>query len=898
MTFESEKDRRSYFLERLREKLPDLRERADFPIGEDEDILRLSDPPYHTACPNPFLADFVAHHGHPYDPDEVYHRGPFAVDVSEGKNDALYSVHSYHTKVPPKAIHHYLRHYTAPGDVVLDAFCGTGMTGVAVERLGALLGSADHAPSRATILTDLSPIASFITSNMLRPLNPQEFEEHVDRICDEITSVSGHLYQTSHNGWRVRDRKRVPHKTYAHKAPDKGTVEFTLYSEFIRCPSCDGEFPLYDLAVDEENDSMRRVYTCPRCDKKGQPSDFSGVKTSQYDPVLGCPVDTTRIEPVLINYSVGTTRFEKLPDDHDDALVGDALARLRAGGGMPVAPLHGGREILRNVGKGIQHVHQFFPLREQHFIGELLRRIASVEDYSLRSGLMFGLTASLPYTSYMRRFRADRRGGGPLSGTLYVGSLATPLNVLRTFSRNAKTIASTLAGERHHRSSHAVGTQSATELDQLPDNSIDYVFTDPPFGENLMYSQLNFVWESLLRVRTNANTEAVIDPSLGKMLPDYGRLMRLAFEEMYRVLKPGRWLTVVFSSTKASVWNSIQSAIESSGMVVANVAALDKRQLGFKAIMTPTAVKQDLVISAYKPNGGLGTRFGVQAGSAKGVWDFVRTHLRQLPIIVTNGNGIEVIAERQPYMLFDRMVAFHVQRGFAVPLSLADFREGLVQRFPERDGMFFLPEQVTEYDRKRLTVGEVRQQELFVKDEESAIQWLRQQLARKPQSFQDIHPDFIRELAGWQKHERMLELSELLAQNFLHYDGIGEVPTQIHAYLSTNFKDFRNLRKDAPRLQRKAKDRWYVPDPNRAGDLETLRERSLLKEFDEYVASTARRLRLFRLEALRAGFRRAWQARDYATVVGVANKIPETVLQEDPKLLMWYDQSFTRIQAE
>ncbi len=73
-----------------------------------------------------------------------------------------------------------------------------------------------------------------------------------------------------------------------------------------------------------------------------------------------------------------------------------------------------------------------------------------------------------------------------------------------------------------------------------------------------------------------------------------------------------------------------------------------------------------------------------------------------------------------------------------------------------------------------------------------------------------------------------------------------------------------------------------------------LHERALLKEFDEYRESPQRTLKVFRLEAVRAGFRRAWQERDYATIVAVAGKVPEAVLQEDPKLLMWYDQAMTR----
>jgi len=103
----------------------------------------------------------------------------------------------------------------------------------------------------------------------------------------------------------------------------------------------------------------------------------------------------------------------------------------------------------------------------------------------------------------------------------------------------------------------------------------------------------------------------------------------------------------------------------------------------------------------------------------------------------------------------------------------------------------------------------------------------------------------------------------------------------------------RNLKKDDPVLINKAKDRWYVPDPNKAGDLDKLREKSLLKEFEEYKSST-KKLKLFRIEAVRAGFKKCWQERDYATIIKVAEKIPNNVLEEDSKLLMWYDQAVTR----
>ena len=208
--------------------------------------------------------------------------------------------------------------------------------------------------------------------------------------------------------------------------------------------------------------------------------------------------------------------------------------------------------------------------------------------------------------------------------------------------------------------------------------------------------------------------------------------------------------------------------------------------------------------------------------------------------------------------------------------------------------MYFLPEQAAEYDKKRMTVKEVLQIELFVSDEASAIQWLKQLLTRKPQTFQEIHPQFLREIGGWQKHEKLPELSEMLEQNFLSYNGSGNVPSQIHSYLSSNFKELRNLAKDHPSLKAKAKGRWYVPDPNKAADLEKLRERALMREFEEYRQSKQKRLKVFRLEAVRSGFKKAWQDRSYKTIISVARKIPENILHEDPKLLMWYDQALTR----
>jgi hypothetical protein len=429
-----------------------------------------------------------------------------------------------------------------------------------------------------------------------------------------------------------------------------------------------------------------------------------------------------------------------------------------------------------------------------------------------------------------------------------------------------------------------------------------------------MYSELNFLWEAWLKVFTNNKPEAIENKTQGKSLFEYQELMTQCFQEFYRVLKPGRWMTIEFHNSKNSVWNAIQEALQHAGFVIADVRTLDKKQGTFNQIAGAGAVKQDLIISAYKPNSGLEERFKLEAGTEAGAWDFVKTHLRQLPIFVQDKESrAEVVAERMNYLLYDRMVAFHVQRGVTVPLSAAEFYAGLRQRFPERDGMYFLPEQVAEYDRRRMSVKELLQLELAPSDESSAIQWLRQQLTRKPQTFQELHPQFLKAIAGWGRHEKPLELSDLLKENFFCYDGTDHIPLQLVSWLKLSEKHREKIREIEAKvgsipdsglevhdvgLLNAAKDHWYVPDPNKAQDLEKFRERALLKEFDDYRDVKQKKLKVFRLEAVRAGFKKAWQEKDYRTIIDVAQKIPENVLQEDSKLIMWYDQAMTRTEAE
>lgn len=228
LTFPSDNARREHFRIVLAEKLKDAAFRAQegFPVGTDEAILGLSDPPYYTACPNPWLQDFVSAYGTAYSKESTYRRDPFTADVSEGKNDPIYNAHGYHTKVPHKAIMRYVLHYTEPNDLILDAFCGTGMTGVAAQLCGDRLtvqslgyvvdpdgtirqssndvGKSEWLPfskigARRAVLNDLSPAATFIAHNYNAPRDSLNFEVTTRDALQELQSRFGWMFQTLHN---------------------------------------------------------------------------------------------------------------------------------------------------------------------------------------------------------------------------------------------------------------------------------------------------------------------------------------------------------------------------------------------------------------------------------------------------------------------------------------------------------------------------------------------------------------------------------------------------------------------------------------------------------------------------------------------------------------------------
>ncbi len=658
LTFASDAERRAYFRERLAEWLrdPAFRQADGFPSADDADILEISDPPWFTACPNPFVGAFVRCHGRPA--GDVPPAGrPHDGDLRSAGRHPVNAFHPYHTKMPVEAVRALIDHYTKPGDLVLDCFCGSGVAGVAAREIG-----------RHALLCDLSPLAGFIAGVNTRSHDGAAAVAALGEVAAASEAAWGHLYETVETG---------------HRLP----VHYFVWSDVFRCPGCGHEFPFFPHGVVHHGTKVetRPVFPCPACGTELNVRRVRRVRT----------IDGKKKALVWVNAGTRAARVNRPPNEYDRCLAkaAEALAPATWHPRDTINPEGYSARLAQLGDKGITDVTRLLSRRNLIVFADLWDRVGRLTDAGLRNLGRAALTGIFTVVSERQGYFG---GGGGMSGNLYMPIVRMEKNVYAALRRKLRRLAAAERAKAHARGRVLVSTQSATRLSGVPDGSVDYVWTDPPFGANIIYSEVNRGLEAWLRVRTNPGPEAVIDVSRGRDGAAYGELLRISFAECHRVLKPGRWITVVFHNTAADVWSRLQGALGEAGFVVARVGLLDKGSTTILEDIRPGAARHDLVISAYRAAAGLERRFRLRAGTAAGAWDFVREHLARLPAPAAGGAGRD--PERTCHVLFDRMVAFHVRRGASVPVSSGEFYRGLRERFEQRDGMFFAP-------RRRVTAG-------------------------------------------------------------------------------------------------------------------------------------------------------------------------------------------------
>ncbi|KPJ53144.1 hypothetical protein AMJ39_05760 [candidate division TA06 bacterium DG_24] len=622
--------------------------------------IEIALPPVYTPYRNPSLGRFVRAHGtrgKNRTAPGARARGRAldgslpAAEIVAGKNTPIYRLHSYHTKVPPQGIAPFIARYSRPGEIVLDPFCGSGMTGLAA------LGQ-----KRRAILCDLSPAATFMSLNYCYRTSPDRLRQAADRITERLRDEAEWYYETRCQCGR------------------SARVEYYIWSERFRCRECRTIFRFSEGGIDRQGRARQRL-SCPRC---GTAVGKQAARRVDFVPVAKSLVCSRcgRLEASVSRFDQTRLREINLRDQEGTIWYPtDRMMHAHA------SEAQWGELWRKGYHYSISHVHDFFTPRARLMLGLVWREICEYEDESLRRPLA---QSFLDIVRLVSRLRAPTQGRP--THTLYVPSLNKEANVLSTFARKtaaaAKLPPSSISQALDHHL--CISTQSATDLGELPDESIDYVFTDPPFGANLVYSELNFLEESWIGLFMNQDDEVIIAPAHSKDVTWYRGMMQNALAEIHRVLKPGRVMTLIFHNSSARVWQAIQYALGEVGFYAEAIATFDKKHRSFKQVTAPNAVGYDVVVNCRKDRSPLHRRAARRAGRAVPAEQHTLTpadeqivirFLSTLPDVIHSGSD-DMRNERR---LYSKMVAYCIETGYRVAIDFREFRKLLAKHFTDED---------------------------------------------------------------------------------------------------------------------------------------------------------------------------------------------------------------------
>lgn len=488
---------------------------------------------------------------------------PPSAGMSAGKNTYTYDAHTYHTKVPPQGIAELLTHYLPDGGLVLDPFAGSGMTGVAASISG--LGC---------ILNELSPAACFIANRFISSLAPAVFDAGVKAVLDKLGEVRRNLYST-----------------LCRECGRETEILYTVWSYRVVCNQCEDEFLLWDhcrsYGKRVREHKILTEFSCPNCQTLLKKSRLR--RTSAEPVMLGykcCRGGQQEMMHPLSQYDL--TRLEEI---NQHSLLAEKF--------YPVTKLPDGMNLRQPINHGLDSVDKFYTPRNLAAMSQLWQMIHRVENPELAAFLGFIFTSLYQRVTRLSEFRFW--GGSGNSANFNVPYIFNEANVFLTFARKAKSIRDHLATTaRQYRGKVVVVNDSATSLDYLPDESIDLIFTDPPFGGNINYSEMNILWESWLGEFTRTDSEAIINRHQGKGVEEYQSLMTQSLKECHRVLRPESWLLLVFMNSSRAVWMALRTAIADAGFVIRKVDSFDKHHGTFKQFVSENAVGFDLILHCRK----------------------------------------------------------------------------------------------------------------------------------------------------------------------------------------------------------------------------------------------------------------------------------------------------------
>lgn len=580
------------------------------------------------------------------------------------RNSSIYRLFNYHTKVNPEIARAFIETYTTPGQLVLDPFCGSGMLGLGAHHG---LKSGEH---RKVILSDLSPAAAHLAWAYNSRPRTDILTTEKERILRTVTDRVGVLYGASPTGAKT----------------SRPTWGYQVWSDVVKCPSCSTEVTYIEVERTES--------TCPKCSEqfswsttKAGMKGWERVKEIVTDPLLDSTLETVRQQLCHTWYSKkkgyqdrADLKLEEECQQFARQLVSDTQ--------IPIMELPDGENLNQpKKSHGLTHVHHFYTTRNLAVLAVIHEEVeqSRIEiRHVLRQAALSIHTRGSIRNRYLQEY--GHRHVGVQSGTLYVPPVREEINLIEAFDRKLTAVISNLGENETVTSPVVVGVQSATNLEQIPDDSIDYGLTDPPFGSNINYSDLNFLGEAWLDSFTDISQEAIINKSQDKDLGDYGNLMRDSFREMHRVLRPGAFLTVIFQNSDNEIWNEIQRGLVEVGFETHDVVIVDKGKGTIKALSSDHGTGQDIAITMRKtlPDDTVSKE---DVGVDDDLWEHIDETIAAVPLghPVRDENGR--LNPRHIHALFPMMLRFYLSRDLEVPYTVAKFLEELQNRYTIEDGL-------------------------------------------------------------------------------------------------------------------------------------------------------------------------------------------------------------------
>lgn len=479
--------------------------------------------------------------------------------VSTGRSGPVYMAHGYLTKVPVEAITPFIEAFTEPGDTVVDPFAGSGMTGVAAAATG-----------RRAVLYDISVLGRHIGTNYVNLVDPAALRAEARRVAAAAAERVGDVYGVK-----------------CSRCAEPARLAKAIWTVVYACAGCGAPVNYYAQLEAAEWD--KKKMSCAGC------AEPFTTRTERLGEQLVADVVSCSCAPTQV---------------HQDPSAPLAAPNL-AGLSWPDEPIGEDRQMFRASAlrrNGLDSTAKFFSQRNLAVLAALVDEVRGVSEPAVRDKLMFAFAGVLARAS--KRYQWSRKR--PLNAAnqnYYVAPVFYEWNVFDLLTRKVEALIRSDDWLREHAPAAPdvdYRLRSAHELD-LPDQSVDFVFTDPPFGSNIFHSDMNLFQEAWLGRLTDPSFEAVVDRATGSAARDAGRyedLLSSALSECARVLKPGGWVTLVFSNSRGEVWSLLQRAIASAGFVVDpdRIAVLDKGQRSVKgqAGDIENVVTSDLVLCMRK----------------------------------------------------------------------------------------------------------------------------------------------------------------------------------------------------------------------------------------------------------------------------------------------------------